>query len=223
MFSKVLQSERRSAVISSIEFRSGSQFLKWQFTTELVMKNLLRFSSAVSGLSLLIVLSPVPAQEKKPAVPARAQLIAAAREIMQAQTYCALITVDQNGRPQVRTMNPFPPEEDMTVWVATNTRSRKVQEIRQNPHVCLYYADHKNATGYVALTGRAVLVNDMAEILKRKRAYWDSSFEAGLKNLVLIKVIPEQLDVLNYKQGALNDPQTWRTPSITFGEGGGDH
>jgi general stress protein 26 len=91
-------------------------------------------------------------------------------------------------------------------------RPARAREILQNPNVCLYYADHKNATGYVALTGRAVLVNDMAEILKRKRAYWDSSFEAGLKNLVLIKVIAEQLDVQNYKQDALNDPQTWRTP-----------
>ncbi len=184
------------------------------------MKQALACSFVICGvLCFLVALNPVRAQEK-PAVPDRAQLISAAREIMQAQTYCALITVDQNGRPQVRTMNPFPPEEDMTVWFATNTRSRKLQQIRQNPHVCLYYADHKNATGYVALSGRAVLVDDMTEIQKRKRAYWDSAFEPGLKNLVLIKVVPEQLDVLNYKQGALNDPATWRTPSVTFGKAG---
>jgi general stress protein 26 len=53
-------------------------------------------------------------------------------------------------------MNPFPPEEDMTVWVATNTNNRKVQEIRNDPRVCLYYADHSKATGYVALSGNAV-------------------------------------------------------------------
>jgi general stress protein 26 len=160
----------------------------------------------------------VGAQEQQRPVPDRAKLIAAAREIMGAQTYCALITVDHTGRPQVRTMNPFPPEEDMTVWMATNTNSRKVQQMRNDPRVCLYYADHSKAIGYVALTGRAVLVDDMREILKRKRAYWDQAFP-GLKNLVLIKVIPEQLDVLNYKQGALNDTVTWRTPSIKFGDG----
>jgi general stress protein 26 len=148
----------------------------------------------------------------------RAQLVAAAREIMQAQTYCALITIDETGRPQARTMNPFPPEEDMTVWFATNTRSRKVQEMRKDPQVVLYYADHSKATGYVALSGRAVLVDDMKEILKRKRAYWDSAFP-GLKNLVLIKVMPERLDVLNYGKGALGDEVTWRTPSIELGTG----
>jgi general stress protein 26 len=110
-------------------------------------------------------------------------------------------------------MNPFPPEEDMTVWFATNTRSRKVREIRRDPRVTLYYADHAKAIGYVTLAGRAVLVEDMQEILKRKRAYWDQAFP-GLKNLVLIKVVPERLDVLNYKAGTQADPETWRTPSI---------
>jgi hypothetical protein len=33
---------------------------------------------------------------------------------------------------------------------------------------------------------------------------------------VLIKVIPEHIDVLNYKSGALADSVTWRTPSVEF-------
>jgi general stress protein 26 len=159
-----------------------------------------------------------PAQAQRPPGDERARLIAAAREIMGAQTYCALITLDESGRPQVRTMNPFPPEADMTVWFATNTRSRKVREMRRDPRVTLYYSDHKNAIGYVALAGRAVLIEDMEEILKRKRAYWDQAFP-GLKNLVLIKVVPERLDVLNYRAGVQADPETWRTPSIELGAG----
>jgi general stress protein 26 len=177
--------------------------------------------SLLLGLASLAALlaraSAVPAQDEPPS-PAdeRARLIAAAREIMAAQTYCALVTIDETGRPQVRTMNPFPPEEDMTVWFATNTRSRKVREMRRDPRVALYYADHANAIGYVQLTGHVVLVEDMQEILKRKRAYWDQAFP-GLQNLVLIKVVPERLDVLNYKSGLPADPQTWRTPSIELG------
>jgi len=69
----------------------------------------------------------------------------------------------------------------------------------------------------VALSGKAVLVDDMNEILKRKRAYWDQAFP-GLKNLVLIKVIPERIEVINYKAGLNNDPATFRAPSIEFGE-----
>ncbi len=169
----------------------------------------------VVSLSFALVVPARAAEEPRPKLD-RAQLIAAAREIMAGQTYCGLITIDEAGRPQVRTMNPFPPEEDMTVWFATNTRSRKVQELRKDPRVVLYYANHKDATGYVSLSGKAVLTEDMQEILKRKRAYWDQAFP-GLKNLVLIKVVPERLEVLNYAKGAVADEVTWRTPSLELG------
>jgi general stress protein 26 len=181
------------------------------------MKTRFAFPSCLLPLLALAAPHGTAAQEKS-LFPAdeRARLVAAARQIMGAQTYCALITVDEAGRPQVRTMNPFPPEDDMTVWFATNTRSRKVREMRRDPRVSLYYADHKNAIGYVQITGHAVLVDDKREILKRKRAYWDQAFP-GLENLVLIKVVPERLDVLNYEAGVKADPRTWRTPSIELG------
>ncbi len=180
------------------------------------MKN--RHPLLLPFLLLAVAVSPVALAEEKPAPAAdeRARLVAAAREIMAAQTYCALVTIDETGRPQIRTMNPFPPEEDMSVWFATNTRSRKVREIRRDPRVALYYSNHANAIGYVQITGHAVLVDDKQEILKRKRAYWDEAFP-GLQNLVLIKVVPERLDVLNYKAGVQADRETWRTPSIELG------
>jgi len=173
-------------------------------------------AAALLGLAIV---SPAVAQEKKKDPPPpldRAALVAAAREIMGAQTYCALITIDDTGRPEVRTMNPFPPEEDMTVWIATNTRSRKVQQIRKDPRVTLYYSNHGSAIGYVALLGRAQLTEDPVEIQKRRRAYWDQAFP-GLRNLTLIKVVPERIDVLNYKAGTQPNPETWRPPAIEFG------
>jgi general stress protein 26 len=173
-------------------------------------------------LALFVALLPAilagssPAQEKAPSPPLdRAQLLAAAREVMGAQTYCALVTLDETGGPEIRTMNPFPPEEDMSVWMATNTRSLKVRQIQRDPRVILYYANHKDAIGYVAVHGKAVLVADAQEIQKRKRAYWDQAFP-GLQNLVLIKVVPERIDVLNYKAGTQANAETWRPPSITF-------
>ena len=172
---------------------------------------------ATALLVLAAASSAAPQEKKDPPPPLdRAALVAAAREIMGAQTYCALITIDDTGRPEVRTMNPFPPEEDMTVWIATNTRSRKVQQIRKDPRVTLYYSNHGSAIGYVALQGRAQLTEDPAEIQKRRRAYWDQAFP-GLKNLTLIKVVPERIDVLNYKAGTQPNPETWRPPSIEFG------
>ena len=143
----------------------------------------------------------------------RDAMIAAAREIMGRQKYCAFITVDSSGQAQIRTVNPFPPETDIIVWFATDSRCRKVREIRNNPQVCLYYADHQNATGYVAVSGRAILINEAAEKMKRKRDYWEKAFP-DWKYLILIKIIAEKVDVLNYQRGMLNDSITWRTPSI---------
>ena len=57
----------------------------------------------------------------------RNELISAAREIMLAARYCALITLDETGRPNARTMDPFEPEHHMVVWLGTNSRSRKVR------------------------------------------------------------------------------------------------
>ena len=165
---------------------------------------------------LFLAVGVCTAQPQPTSPKSRDSLLSAAREIMGMQKYCALITVDSTGRPHARTMNPFPPEEDMIVWIATNSRSRKVQEIRNNPSVCLYYADHKEAHGYVAITGKAVLVDDMNEKLKRKREYWSQAFP-DFKYLILIKVIPEQLDVLNYARGGTNEPVTWRVPTLEFG------
>ncbi len=140
-------------------------------------------------------------------------MLSAAREIMGEQTYCALITFGLGGFPQIRTMNPFPPDDDMVIWMATNSRCRKVEEMRANPHVSLYYADHKEATGSVVITGKAVLVDDMQEKLKRKRAYWSEAFP-DWNYLLLIKVVPERIEVINYKRGLVNAPTDWRVPSI---------
>ncbi|MGA9121528.1 MAG: pyridoxamine 5'-phosphate oxidase family protein [Bacteroidota bacterium] len=166
-------------------------------------------------LAFALVSSVCVAQGQEPGAVNRDSVIAAAREIIGMQTYCALVTIDSAGRPQARTMNPFPPEEDMTVWMATNSRSKKVREIRNNAHVCLYYADHSVASGFVAITGRAVLVDEMSEKLKRKRGYWDQAFP-DWKYLLLIKVVPEKMDVLNYRRGMLNDSVTWKTPTVEF-------
>jgi general stress protein 26 len=146
----------------------------------------------------------------------REAILDAAREIMGLQKYCALVTINSLGQPQVRTMNPFPPEDDMTVWMATNSRSRKVKEIQGCLQVCLYYADHQSASGSVIITGQAVLVDETSEKLKRRRDYWDQAFP-DWQYLILIKVIPQRLEVLNYQRGLLNADVTWQAPSIEFG------
>lgn len=166
-------------------------------------------------VTLLPLLGSAWAQTAPKAKPTREAILTAARGMVKANPYCALVTLDPAGAPSIRTMNPLPLEEEMTVWFATNDRSRKVLEIKKNPLVTVYFSNHQKAEGYVAVHGQASLVSDMAEILKRKRAYWDHSFP-GLKHLVLIKIVPKRLEIISYQDKLTADPDTWEGPTVDF-------
>ena len=167
-------------------------------------------------VALIFPLSECFTQENKGSVLNRDSVIAATREIIGMQQYCALITVDSSGLPNVRTMNPYPIEVDMTVWMATNRQSRKAKEIQNNPNVCVYFADHKNPSGYVTINGKAVIIDDKEILVKKKREYWEQAVPDWKNVLVLIKIVPTKLEVVNYKHGLVGEPITWKSPFIEF-------
>jgi general stress protein 26 len=145
----------------------------------------------------------------------RDTVLVAAREIIKETTYCALVTIDSTGQPQVRTMNPFPANDELITWFATSRTSRKVREIKNNPKVCVYYANHLSAKGYVNITGTAEVIDDKELLIKMKRDYWENI--PNWQNIfVLIKIVPQTIEVINYKHGLNNDPTTFRAPSIVL-------
>lgn len=156
------------------------------------------------------------AQNKQTTVP-KDTLLKAANEIIQSTHFCALVTIDSAGLPQVRTMNPFPLKDDMVVWFATGRKSRKVKDMRHNPNVCVYFADHKNAAGYVTINGEAEVIDDKDLLVKMKRDYWES-IPNWQDIFVLIKITPVTMDVTNYARGVAGDPETSRAPRVIFSE-----
>jgi general stress protein 26 len=177
------------------------------------MKYKLTFVLGGSILFLFMLFASVAAYGQN--VQSRDTLLIAARDIMAQAPYCALITIDSAGGPQVRTMNPFSNTEGFVIWFATSRSSAKVKEIRANPRVSVYFADHVNATGYVTISGRAEVIDDRALLIKMKRGYWDQI--PGWQELfVLIKIVPQQLEVIDYKHKVYNDPQTFRAPVVVF-------
>lgn len=143
------------------------------------------------------------------------KLLKAAKEIMAAAGNCALITLDENNLPMVRTMDPFPPESDFTVWFGTNAKSRKVNQIKTNPNVTLYYLD-KDASGYVVIHGKAQLVDDDKEKEKHWKAEWEAFYPNKSEDYLLIKVTPRKMEVLSTTRGITGDPKTWQTPVVIF-------
>lgn len=131
-----------------------------------------------------------------------------AREIMLAARYCTLVTVGEAGRPQARSMDPFAPEADLTVWLATNPKSRKVGQIQRDPRVALHYLDPKSEDT-VTLYGLARLVSDSGEKANRWKEEWKEFYPDRDAGYVLIVVTPERLEILSPARGFPNDPVTW--------------
>jgi general stress protein 26 len=157
----------------------------------------------------------VISQNKKPIDSTRIKLITAAREIMTAAGTCALITLDKEGRARVRTMDPFIPESDLTVWFGTNPKSRKVNQIKSNPRVTLYYLD-SDVSGYVMIQGTAQIVDDQKEKERRWKDKWKAFYPNKPEGYVLIKVSPKQMEVISYTRGILGDTLTWQPPTVLF-------
>jgi general stress protein 26 len=144
-----------------------------------------------------------------------ALMIKAAREVMTSVSYCALITLDAKGTPCIRAMDPFKPENDMTVWLGTNPKSRKVQQIKSNSRVTLYYLN-TDGSGYVTIYGHAKLINDPVEKQARWKNEWEAFYPDRSESYMLIKVIPDSLELISYAHGISGDPVTWTPPSAKF-------
>jgi general stress protein 26 len=169
------------------------------YTLALLASMFISFKSTVSGQTTV----------------SRDTLLLAAQEIINETTYCGLVTIDSEGQPQIRTMNPFPVKDDFVIWFATARESRKAKEIKNNPKVCVYFANHLAAKGYVNINGSATVIDDRELLVKMKRDYWNG-IEGWQERFVLIKIIPRSIEVINYKHGLNNDPKTLKAPSIIF-------
>lgn len=171
------------------------------------------FFFKISSVMLFFVFAPqnISGQSLIP----QDSLLKAAQDIIKQTTYCGLATVDSMGHLQVRTMNPFPIDNDFTIWFATSRKSAKVKEIKNNPNVSVYFADHSKAIGSVNILGKAEIIDNKELLIKMKRKYWD-----GIPNwkdiFVLIKIKPEILKVVNYKYNVNNDPETFGAPAVKF-------
>lgn len=170
--------------------------------------------SAFLSLLLTVMAPNARCQESKKPL-SQTELVAVAREIMATARYCALITFASTGHPSVRAMDPFAPDENMVVWLGTNSRSRKVAEIRRNPRVTLYYFD-REGQGYVTISGIARLVHDPNEKARRWKDEWKAFYPDRAKDYLLIVVTPETLEVISEKSKILGDPKTWTPPSVSF-------
>ena len=172
----------------------------------------MRFIHFALACLLCSILTTSWAQER---VPDKDLIFKAAADIIKRVPNCALITLDEMGQPQARTMDPFPPEENFVIWFGTTLNSRKVSEIKNDPRVSIYYGE-ASGNGYVVLAGAAVLVDDSMAKEKYWKEKWERFYPDRKATYLLIKVIPKMLEVVSYEHGLTGDTITWRAPNINY-------
>ena len=140
--------------------------------------------------------------------PITAELILeTAKSSMRSEEYCMLITLGEAGEANARLVQPFEPEPDMTIWVGTWSKSRKVREIQKDSRVTLAFYD-RDSTAYVTLLGLAGIEND----LNKKRKYWREEWIGFIPqgpegdDYVLVKFIPFRIELMSFANGVLPQP-----------------
>ena len=155
------------------------------------------------------------AQQIKNTSHSKTVLIKAAREIMTSTGTCVLITQDKNGISRARTMDPFSPEKDLTVWLGTNLKSRKVAQIKNNNQVTIHYRD-KDDSGYVMLHGKAEIINNKIAKNNYWKDTWKSFYPNKKESYLLIKVTPVWMEIVSPPRKITGSTTTWKPPTLVF-------
>ena len=141
------------------------------------------------------------------------KILDTARKIISNCYYGTLITIDQKKQPRARVMEPFAPEKDFTIWLATNPKSRKVAQIKNNPLATMHYFD-KNNMGYVSLMGTAKLVNDKETKAEKWKDGWSKFYKNKEEAYLLIQFIPETLELISFPNNYNGDAKTWQPHQV---------
>lgn len=171
--------------------------------------------SAVLTTLAAAVAVGLPAMETQE--PSREAIIEAARDIMTLAVNCALVTIGPDGAPQARMMDPFAPEADLVVWMATSRDTRKVAELRADARATLIYFDRDNP-GYATLVGRVRLVDDTGEKQSRWKDAWADYYPGGPAgaSYLLLEFVPDRLEVVSVEHDVAADPLAWKPAIVEF-------
>ena len=146
----------------------------------------------------------------------REALLSAARSIIESDQTAALVSVDSDGRPRIRTVNTTKPDSAMSIWIATRPGTRKVDQIRHNPNVALYY-NVDNEISYLSIMGTAILHEDLETIQTRNPfgEQWTRQFFPEYpNNMLLIEIQPTWLEVMGH--GIAASDTDWRPQAVSF-------
>ncbi len=141
------------------------------------------------------------------------EILDMSRKVIEDCYFTSFVSIDTKGQPRVRVMEPFAPEADFTIWMATNPKSRKVNQIKANPKTSLHYFD-KSKMSYVSLMGNAYIINDSVIKAKKWKKGWERFYPNQTDGYMLIKFVPNTLELINIPKGFTGDSITWKPHQV---------
>jgi len=137
------------------------------------------------------------------------KIIDLSKDIIEDSYYGTFITIDKQGQPRARIMEPFAPDENFIIWLATNPNSRKVDQLKANSSATMHYFD-KNSMSYVSLMGQAILVNDEEIKATKWRDGWERFYKNQTDDYLLIQFTPKTLELISVLNHFTGDTLTWK-------------
>ena len=136
------------------------------------------------------------------------QFLAAARKIIAEVPFCWLATRSADGGANaraVRSCTGASGDDEWTRRFLVRRESRKVGEMRAADQVTLAY-QHDSGDAYVALGGRAILVEDRAEMRSLWPSTMDARFPAGFADahMMVVRVEVQRIEV--HVRGVTREP-----------------
>ena len=127
-------------------------------------------------------------------------------ELMETCKAAILTTIDSEGFPITRAMfnlrnkEQFPEfseffkkqEKEFIIYISTNTSSSKIEHVKRNPKINVYYCDPENFKG-VMFGGEVDIIDDMDIKSKIWLDWWNRYYPEGLEDpdYALLKLSPK--------------------------------
>lgn len=107
----------------------------------------------------------------------------------------AMLCTKHQDHLHARPMSTSQIDDDGNFWFFTNEFSGKVDQVENDPHVCLCYSDPANST-YVSVRGDAELVTDQDKMKDLWNPILKAWFPEGLDDpkISLLKVTPNDAE-----------------------------
>jgi len=119
-----------------------------------------------------------------------------------------VVAAAPDGGANARAVRAFPGAPDADEWTRRflcRRDSRKVPEIQRAPRVTLAYQDGAGER-YVALVGRARVIDDRTEMRSLWQGDWDAFFPPGFAdaNMIVVQVAVDRIEI--HARGATAEP-----------------